>query len=79
MFGFIIMMMVISSLMGNQRGARDLLRGFFIFMTVMFGIRMILFSGFFFIPLLIVVWAVTHIAMPFIKGFISSFRKEGTL
>ena len=76
MSGFIIMILVISSLMGNQAGTRNLLRGLFTFMAVMYGIRIILFTGFHLLPLIILVWAVMNIAVPFFRGFTSSFQRR---
>ena len=79
MLGFIIMMLVISSLMGDQRGqenARKILRGLITMIAVIYGIRIILYTGFTLIPLIIIGWAVMNILVPFIRGFISSFERK---
>ena len=79
MLGFIIMMLVISSLMGDQRGqenARKILRGLITMIAVIYGIRIILYTGFTLIPLIIIGWAVMNIFVPFIRGFISSFERK---
>ena len=76
MLGFIIMFLIISSIMGNETGARKMLRGLFIFLAAMYGIRIIMFAGFGLLPLIIIGWAVINIAVPFIRGFVSSFQKK---
>ena len=77
MLGFIIMFLVFSSVMRNETGLRKMLRGIFIFLAVMYGIRIMMFAGFGLLPLIIVGWAVINIAVPFSRGFVSSFRKNG--
>ena len=76
MLGFIIMFLVFSSIMGNEAGARRMLRGMFTFLAVMYGIRIILFAGFGLLPLIIIGWAVMNMAVPFVRGFASSFQKK---
>ena len=76
MLGFIIMILVISSVMGNPSGARKLLRALFAFWAVLYGIRILLFTGFHLVPMLVIIWAVMNIAVPFVKGFASSFQKR---
>lgn len=75
MLGFIIMFLVISSLMGDQTGIRNLLRGLFTFLAVMYGFRIVLYTGFHLLPMIIIIWAVMNIAVPFVRGFVSSFQK----
>ena len=64
MLGFIIMFLVISSLMGDQTGTRNLLRGLFTFLAVMYGFRIVLYTGFHLLPMIIIIWAVMNIAVP---------------
>lgn len=75
MLGFIIMFLVISSLMGDQTGTKNLLRGLFTFLAVMYGFRIVLYTGFHLLPMIIIIWAVMNIAVPFVRGFVSSFQK----
>ena len=75
MLGFIIMILVISSIMGNQTEAKKLLRGMFTVLAVVYGIRILLLAGFQLLPVLIISWAVTNIVIPFVKGFASRFEK----
>ena len=75
MLGFIMMILVISSIMGNQAGARRFFCGMFTFFAVMYGIRIILYTGFHLLPLIIIIWAVMNIAVPFLRGFVSSFQR----
>jgi len=76
MVGFIIMFLIISSVMGNGTGTRRMLRGLFTFLAVMYGIRIFMFTGFTLLPLIIIGWAVMNIAVPFARGFMSSFQKK---
>ena len=76
MLGFIIMFLIISSVMGNGTGTRRMLRGLFTFLAVMYGIRIFMFTGFTLLPLIIIGWAVMNIAVPFVRGFMSSFQKK---
>jgi len=76
MVGFIIMFLIISSVMGNGTGTRRMLRGLFTFLAVMYGIRIFMFTGFTLLPLIIIGWAVMNIAVPFVRGFMSSFQKK---
>ena len=76
MLGFIIMFLIFSSIMGNETGTRKMLRGMFTFLAVMYGIRIFMFTGFSLLPLIIIGWAVMNIAVPFIRGFVSSFQKR---
>ena len=75
MLGFIIMILVISSIMGNQTEAKKLLRGMFTVLAVVYGIRILLLAGFQLLPVLIISWAVTNIVISFVKGFASRFEK----
>ena len=74
MLGFIIMMLVVSFLMGCQRGMMRLLGGFFAFMAFMYGFRILLFAGFHLLPLIILIWAIGNIIVPFTRGFMSKFQ-----
>ena len=76
MLGFIIMLLIISSVIGNGNGTRKMLRGMFTFLAVMYGIRIFIFTGFTLLPLIIIGWAVMNIAAPFVRGFMSSFQKR---
>ncbi len=76
MLGFIIMFLIISSVMGNGTGTRRMLRGLFTFLAVMYGIRIFMFTGFTLLPLIIIGWAFMNIAVPFVRGFMSSFQKK---
>ena len=76
MLGFIIMFLIISSMIGNENGTRKMLRGLFTFLAVMYGIRIIMFTGFGLLRLIIIGWAVMNIAVPFFRGFASSFQKR---
>ena len=76
MLGFIIMFLIFSSIMGNETGAGKMLRGMFTFLAVMYGIRIILFTGFGLLPLIIIGWAIMNIAVPFVRGFASSFQNK---
>ena len=77
MFGFIITILVISSLLGDVSGTRRLLKDIFTFMAVMYGLRLILLTGFHLIPFIIVVWALSNVVVPFIRGFMDSFDRSG--
>ena len=76
MLGFVIMMLIFSSLFGNGEGTRRALRGFVTFMAVIYGIRILLYTGFAILPVIIIIWAVSNVAVPFLRGFVYSFRKE---
>ena len=75
MLQFIIVLLVISTLMDDREGARRMLRGIFTCIAVMYGIRIILYTGFHLLPMIIIVWAVVNVILPFCRGFIGSFRK----
>ena len=76
MLGFIILFLIFSSIMGNETSAGKMFRGMFTFLAVMYGVRIIMFTGFSLLPLIIIGWAVMNIAVPFVKGFASSFQKK---
>ncbi len=76
MLGFIIMFLILSSVIGDETGTRKMLRGMFTFLAVMYGIRIIMYTGFSLLPLIIIGWAVMNIAVPFVRGFVSSFQKN---
>ena len=76
-FGLIVnIMVVLSSLFGNGEGTRRALRGFITFMAVIYGIRILLYTGFAILPVIIIIWAISNVAVPFLRGFAYSFRKE---
>ena len=76
MLGFIIIFLIITSIMGNENGTRKMLCGLITFLAVMYGIRIIMFTGFGLLPLIIIGWAVMNILVPFFRGFTSSFQKR---
>ena len=77
MLGFMIMFLVFSSVMRDATGLKRMFRGIFTLLAVMYGIRIMMFAGFGLLPMIIIVWAVMNIAVPFSRGFVSSFRKNG--
>ena len=76
MLRFIIVLLIISSIMGNREGARNLLRGLITIAAIVYGIRLIVYTGFHLLPLIIIIWAVVNIALPFVRGFLSGFSRK---
>ena len=76
MFGFFIMLAVLSSIFGTSRSTERLLTGIFTFFAVMYGLRFLLAVGFQFLPLILLIWLAAKVVIPFVKGFVSSFQKQ---
>lgn len=79
MLEFIVIMLALSAMMRNRAQTRGLLRGIFLSLAVFYGIQIgipiILYAGVYCIPLILIIWVVMNIAVPFVKGFMSSFQK----
>ena len=76
MLGFIIVMLVMWSVFGSDESSRRGLRAVFSAIAIFYGIRILFGVGFVFLPLIIIIWALSNVVIPFVGGFISSFRKD---
>ena len=76
MLNILIFFMIVSLATNNGRAARSLFRGVFGMIGMFYGIMFLLRAGFGMVPMLITLYLVFGVAVPFLKGFFDSFSKN---
>ena len=77
MFRMIIFFMIIAAIFGGRRERfhiSRMLMGLFTFMAVMYGLRILFWTGFALLPCIIIAVLLGTVVVPFVKGFLSSFK-----
>ena len=72
----VILIWVLFSLFFGSREAGKVFRGIIGFFVVMWVIRMVLGFGFTLLPVILVIAVVSKVVVPFMSGFIDSFRNR---
>ena len=73
MLWFIIAILVVSALLGDDPRPKKWLRLILTCIAIIYGIRLIVTAGLHLLPIIIIVWAIVDIILPFLRGFISRF------
>ena len=76
MFNIFIFFLIISIVTNNSRASRSMFRGIFGMIGMIYGISFMLRVGFSIVPLLVTLYLVFDVAVPFLKGFFDSFEKK---
>ena len=73
MLRMIIFIALISAVTGSRREGTRIITALLTMMAVMFGLQILMFTGFAILPCIIVFALLGNVVIPFIRGFMSRF------